>query len=291
MLTFQDLYTKYGRLTKDTSTTAVADGKKRINDSQKSICQSANFTFLDDEMYATSVASQAAYRLPSNYMPNSISTVYVLQGGIKYFPKEIHSTTEFESIAIDTSTSSYPEYYCIYNDYINFYPLPSDTSWTIYAKFRQMPREMSADDYSTGTITATLNSAAIVGAATTFTSAMINRWIKLPDGIWYQIRTYTNATNISLYKTYEGATTAGASYTIGDCPIIPDGYQDIILYKPLEDYFMMTGEESRSTFYKNLYDMGIRDLKSRYLTRSSNSVFRASENQVINPNDYPVNLS
>lgn len=290
MKTFQTLYSDYLTLSKDNSTANTTFGKAQINETYKSICGMADFIFLDDEMYASSVASQGAYRLPHNYQPGSISTVYILSGGNKYFPQEIHSTEEFERLASDSSTSTTPEYYCIYNDYINFYPLLADTTSVIYARFRQVPRELSVDDYSTGTLTITKNSNAVVGSGTAFTSSMEGMKMKLPDGIWYTISTVTDGTNIALAKTYEGTTAIGASYIIGDCPIIPDGFQDILIYKPLEHYFMMTGEERRSSFYKNLYDSGISDLKRRFLSRSANQVFSKQKVEFRNPNDYPTGL-
>jgi hypothetical protein len=291
MKTFENLYTDFTTITKDNSASNVTFGKAQINDTQKSVCNMADFTFLDDEMYSSSVASQGEYRLPHNYQPGSLGAVYILNGGNKYPLKEIHSQEEFDKLASDSSTATIPEIYCVYNDYIKFYPLFADTTSVIYAKYRQVAKEMSADDYDTGTITATYNSLAIVGSGTTFTSAMVGRQILLPDGLWYKIKTFTNATNLALEKTYEGATTAGASYTIGDCPIIPDGFQDILIYKPLEHYFMHTGEEKRSVFYKNLYDAGIVDLKRRFLSRSANQVFVKGSLEVKNPNDYPTGLS
>jgi len=291
MKTFENLYTDFTTITKDNSTSNVTFGKAQINDTQKSVCNMADFTFLDDEMYSTSVASQGDYRLPHNYQAGSLGAVYVLNGGNKYPIKEIHSLEEFEQLASDSSTATIPEIYCVYNDYIKFYPLFADTTSVIYAKYRQVAKQMSADDYDTGTITATYNSLAIVGSGTTFTSAMVGRQILLPDGLWYKIRTFTDATNLALEKTYEGTTTTGASYTIGDCPTIPDGFQDLLIYKPLETYFMIKGEEKRSTFYKNLYDLMLRDLKSRYLSRSANQVFVKGEAEVKNPNDYPTGLT
>jgi hypothetical protein len=291
MKTFQTLYTEFQTITKDTSASNLAFGKKLINDTQSSICQMGNFTFLDDEMYSASVASQQSYRLPHNFLPNSLISCYVTQGGNKYYPKEIISQKDFDVIASDSSTSSYPEFFTIYGDYINFYPLPSDTSWGIYAKYRQMCKEMSADDYTTGSVTATYNSRKITGLGTTFTSDMVGRHIRLPDGIWYKIQSFSSTTELFAYKTYEGITTSGYSYVLGDCPIIPDGFQELLIYKPLEHYFMMTGEESRATFYKNLYDIGLRDLKSRYLSRSSTQVFTVGDSERVNPNDYPTNLS
>ncbi len=291
MKTFENLYTDFTIITKDKSTDNITWGKSQINDTQKSICNMADFTFLDDEMYSSSVASQGDYRLPHNYQAGSLGAVYVLSGGNKYPIKEIHSLEEFEQLAVDSSTATIPEIYCVYNDYIKFYPLFSDNTSVIYAKYRQIPKQMSADDYDTGTITATNNSLSITGSGTTFTSNMVGRQILLPDGLWYKIKVYTNANNLALEKTYEGITTVGASYIIGDCPIIPDGFQDLLIYKPLENYFMMTGEEKRSTFYKNLYDLMLRDLKSRYLSRSANQVFVKGDIERKNPNDYPINLT
>ncbi len=291
MKTFENLYTDFTTITKDNSTSNVTFGKAQINDTQKSVCNMADFIFLDDEMYSSSVINQGDYRLPPNYQAGSLGAVYILNGGNKYPIKEIHSQEEFEQLANDSSTATIPEIYCVYNDYIKFYPLFADTTSVIYAKYRQVAKQMSADDYDTGTITATYNSLAIVGSGTTFTSAMVGRQILLPDGLWYKIRTFTDATNLALEKTYEGTTTTGASYTIGDCPTIPDGFQDLLIYKPLETYFMIKGEEKRSSFYKNLYDLMLRDLKSRYLSRSANQVFVKGEVKVKNPNDYPTGLT
>ena len=291
MLTFYNLYSNFTKLTKDASTANVAFGKLMINDTQKSICGLADFTFLDDEWYCSSVASQTAYRLPHNLIAGSITNVYVESSSTKYFPKEIHSITEYDKLSSISSTADYPEYYCIYDDCIYFYPYAADTSWEIHLKYRKMALEMSADDYSTGTVTITQNTSAITGNATTFTNAMEGRWIKLADGLWYEIKTYNNATSLTLTKTYEGETMTAGTYTIGEIPIIPDGFQEILMYKPLEHYFMMTGEEKRAVFYKNLYDVGIRDLKSRFLSRSSNQVFTQGEIEVKNPNDYPTGLS
>jgi len=291
MLTFQNLYQTYQTITKDSSTSNTTLGKLLINDTNKNVCGLADFTFLDDEWYASSVASQAPYRLPHNYQPNSLISIYVLQSSTKYFPKEIISTKDFDILSAVSSSASSPQYYSIFNNYISFYPLPSDTSWEIHLKYRQTVKEMTADNYITGTITATNNSRIITGSGTTFTSAMEGRMISLPNGLWSEIQTYTNTTSITLARSYEGTTTSGASYIIGDCPLIPDGFQEILIYKPLENYFMIKGEEKRSVFYKNLYDNSLNLLKSRFTSRSSVNVFTSGINEVVNPNDYPSGLS
>lgn len=291
MLTFENLHENFEKLTKDNSTANVTFGKLMINDTQKNICGLADFTFLDDEWYCSSVTNQTAYRLPHNLIPNSVSNVYVINNSTKYFPTEIHSITDFDKLTAISSTSDYPEYYCLFNDCIYFYPYASDTSWEIHLKYRKKALEMTADDYTTGTVSVTQNTSVVTGAATTFTASMVGRWIKLSDGLWYEIGTFSTTTSLSLVKTYEGASISSGSYIIGEIPTIPDGFQELLIYKPLEHFFMMTGEENRATFYKNLYDLGVKDLKNRFLSRSSNQIFRQGNVEVKNPNDYPTNLS
>ncbi len=262
-------------------------GKLLINDAHKQVCNLGDWTFLDDEWYCASVASQEAYRLPHNY--GKLISVYVLNGTTKYVPLEVPSNDEWARLTAVSSTSSYPQYFHIFGDYIFFYPLPSGTDWGVYLKYKKQAREMSADDYTTGTITATNNSRTITGAGTTFTSAMVGRFLKAPDGLWYEIATFSTTTSILLAKTYEGTTSTGATYTIGELPLIPDGFQEMLLYKPLEHYFMQKGEETRSAFYKRLYDEGLKLLKSRFLNYTTSQVIRRS-GEFRNPNDWPEGL-
>lgn len=72
-------------------------------------------------------------------------------------------------------------------------------------------------NYTTGTITATLNSATVTGSGTswnTVTNAVAGEYIKLPDGKWYKITAIASDTSLTIERTYLAATSAGASYTI-----------------------------------------------------------------------------
>lgn len=67
--------------------------------------------------------------------------------------------------------------------------------------------------YSTGTITVTNNSTAIVGAGTTFTSAMANAQLQV-GGFTFNINTFTDTTNLIIDKKWQQATAAAQTYTI-----------------------------------------------------------------------------
>jgi hypothetical protein len=148
---------------------------------------------------------------------------------------------------------------------------------------------MSADDYTTGTISITQNTSAVTGSGTTFTASMVGRFIKCPDGLWYEIAAFGSTTTLTLAKTYEGVTFSGSTYTIGEIPILPDGFQTMLMYPALEHFFMSKGEETRSAFYKQLYEADLKTLKSRFLSRSAQQVIRKS-GSFKDPNNYPLSL-
>jgi hypothetical protein len=87
-------------------------------------------------------------------------------------------------------------------------------------------RDLAQDDYSTGSIAVTQDSTAVVGTGTTFTANMVGRSLKVndgsPDGIWYKIASFTDATHITLENVYEGNAGSGKSYLIGELPDIPE---------------------------------------------------------------------
>lgn len=78
-------------------------------------------------------------------------------------------------------------------------------------------------DYTTGTVTVTATTGAVVGVGTTFTESMVGRGFKA-DGHtkWYRVKTYTSATEIVIEDDSDdntsaytgGAIAGGSTYTI-----------------------------------------------------------------------------
>ena len=72
-------------------------------------------------------------------------------------------------------------------------------------------------DYSTGTITTTNGSTAVIGSGTawnTSTNAEADEYIKLPDGRWYKIVSIGSDTSLTIETSYQGASLSGESYVI-----------------------------------------------------------------------------
>ena len=78
-------------------------------------------------------------------------------------------------------------------------------------------------DYTTGTVTITVTTGAVVGDGTTFTAAMVGRGFKAEGhDVWYRVKSYASATSIVIEDDKDdvdsaytgGAIGSGATYTI-----------------------------------------------------------------------------
>lgn len=78
-------------------------------------------------------------------------------------------------------------------------------------------------DYTTGTVTVTTGTGAVVGSGTTFTSGMVGKGFKATGHTkWYRVATFTDTTHITIENdsddeasSYDGGTiSGGSSYTI-----------------------------------------------------------------------------
>jgi hypothetical protein len=77
-------------------------------------------------------------------------------------------------------------------------------------------------DYTTGTVTITTGTGAVVGSGTTFTSAMVGKGFKATGHTnWYKVTAFTDTTHITIQNDtdddtagYDGGTISGAAFTI-----------------------------------------------------------------------------
>lgn len=73
---------------------------------------------------------------------------------------------------------------------------------------------VGSNAYSTGTVSITRDTTAVVGAGgATFTSAMVGRFILLGE-LWYEITAFTDATHITIGVNFSGTTLSGATYVL-----------------------------------------------------------------------------
>lgn len=288
MITFGQLQSRYLDLTKDSSSTNTTRGQNRINEVNQAIISMKDWRFLDKERTVASVASQQSYQLPVDY--GRLLGFWVVVGGVTYYPTEVNDMEYWQSLNSTSVSSNTTSHFYIIEDAIYLYPIPSSTAVTLHLFYKQKAKIMSASDYTTGTLSSTVNSRTVTGSGTTWTSAMAGRYIDIA-GRFYEIST-ASSTSITLVK-YALDTTSAATYTLGDISPIPSDFHDLLLLGSIASYYDFKGDKNT---YRTEYEKRLLMLKNQYGggQKTSTQVLRRvnrSRVSLNNPNDYPRNLS
>ena len=266
-MTFQELYDRYTDFTKDDSAANVARGKALINALDEEVLTDRDWFFLEKEGTTDTVASQQSYRLPPDY--DRFKNLKVTVGSIAYTPTEVLTFEEWNALNQTTVTSDIPARFFIFDDYFRLYPTPSSDGNTITLTYTASHQEMTAADYTTGTITGTQGSRAVVGAGTTFTSAMEGRWLKI-NGRWHQIYEVTDTTNLTLYKA--SLEDAAEDTHIGEMSPIPGAFHDLLWKGPVYTYFNMKGNTAEGLVWEKQFRSRLFKLHDRYGEKTDSAV-------------------
>lgn len=205
------------------------------------------------------------YPFPANVSKITNDTITI--GQLVYTCLPVNSNAEWTRLNALPYNAAYPAYAYIYNRQLGFWPIPSTSGYVISIYGQEKVSDMTYADYSTGTISATAGSNTITGASTSWsslfpqntdlTSANLFLIITPPkgDGLPYQITSFSSDTSLTLAKPIINApVTSGASYTIGQYPLLDDNFHDAIIYGALRTYFeSIAPSDSQAQYYGGLY--------------------------------------
>lgn len=231
------------------------------------------------------------YKTPPNF--SKLKTVTITVGVLQWNLSEVMSRTEWDSLNVFPYFASIPDRFFVYDDNtIGIWPIPSATGNTITTNYQFRVPDLSIADYATGTITATNGSLTITGSSTTWTVTTNkqneSRWIQIPqtsgDNLWYQVASVDSTTSISLYEPYQGVTVAGASYTLGQMPLLHEDFQDMLIWKPLIVYFTsIVKNPTQAKMYEEMYAQKLKQLND-YLGNKVTNVNLSRKGRQKNPN-------
>lgn len=274
MKTYSQLLSQYQQDTNNAQTSNQTFGGDKINDSIFTICnlQGGKLRFLESTKNMETVADQETYQIPNGF--RKLIDMYIYSGSGSssdtiYAPTMVFDPTKWKVILqYRYGSGDVPYFTYVERTTYKIQPIPSTTGQLIVLRGRLQIRNLTIADYTTGTIVSVANGGtAIVGSGTTWTQDMVGRYIQITetsaanggDGYWYEIGGFTDATHITLTKPYEGVSiSAGsATYTIGQCSVIPEAYQPAILYRSEALYWEQQNDIQRAKVCWLKYDGGV----------------------------------
>jgi hypothetical protein len=302
MKSFQTLSSLFQSFSQNTSNTNKLLGEQMINDAHRYLLQK----YFDNEFTSTAltVSQQQDYDLPANY--SKMKSVTITIGTLKWTLTEILTRREWDELNVFPYYADIPVNYFIYNGKVNIWPIPSTADNTITYNYKIRVPDLTFNDYTTGTVTMTENSKAVVGDGTGWLAnylsaagsvANLNLWLKPTapkgDNNWYQIASIASATALTLRNVYPSTneTATLIPHTIGQMPLIMEDFHDLLVYRPLMIYFSsINPDKVKAQQFRDLYTEGEERL-AEYSGQKSVDVNLGRRPQHMNPNLFPQNLT
>lgn len=253
-------------------------------------------TFIADTGIST--IGVQAYPIPSTVSKIKNNTITV--GQLVYTPAPVQSIQEWTMLNALPYTSDIPNYFYIYNNQVNFFPIPSTSGNLISFNYKSRVADLSFADYSTGTLSGiAAGSNSITGSSTSWNATGtyplnvdltgFNLFLKITppsgEGLWYQIQRFTSDTALLLTTPIQVApSTTAAAYVIGQLPLLSEDFHDMIVYGALMTYFSsIVDNTGKYEKFKDLYETRLQLLEQYAGTKSVN-VDLGSQTMQNNPN-------
>lgn len=230
---------------KDTSTASQTFFKRHIN-SRDNFCISKLPSHLSEITRTFSTkADQQYYHYPPGI--REIESLVITIGSVDYPLDPIHSNKRWDDInAIDFQANALPQYYFKRQRDFGLWPIPAD-AYTGTLGYSLRGGGLVRTDYTTGTVTATINDETVEGAGgmdwSVTSDVAADDWFVLTDsngeprGNWYRIGSVTDADTLELESVFEEGTEAAVTYKIGQCSELPEEYHELPAWGALADYF------------------------------------------------------
>lgn len=223
-----------------TETNLIADFTSNLNQRYQMIWARLKGYQSQQPSTTSTVASQQYYSYPQG--TSRIEACVVTIGSVQYPLTTIYSQKQWDTLnAIQIQPTAIPQFIFPRRDDFGIWPIPQAVYTMTFNRHIRL-RNLSNEDYSTGTVTMTNGSTTVTGSGTTFTKTMEGRFIVITSdadgyGYWYRIGTYTSGTVLVLESAWEGDTAGTLSYKICETPEIPEEGHIILVDGVTADYY------------------------------------------------------
>lgn len=230
-------------------------------------------------------AGVQAYPMPANISKLKTSSITI--GQLVYQAYPVNSVTEWVKLNALPYNAAYPAYFFLYNNQLNFYPIPSSTGniITLYAQinvpdltYQDVTGTIASSGMAVGSNIVTASSTPFSvfpnGVDLTFTNLQIIAAPPSGDGLNYPIGSFTNSSSATLLKpvVYSPSQTGTGTFTVGQYPLLDANFHDAIVYGALRTYFSSISKDTdKASYFGGLYQEKLGQME-QYLSTKQVSV-------------------
>lgn len=209
----------------------------------------------------TTVVDQQSYHYPVGVV--NIESATVNFGGFTQPLDVINSQHNWDVLnSIQIQASAITQFIFPRRDDFQIWPIPQD-EYTLTFNYHLRDRDLSVEDYTTGTVTVTNNSQTVTGSGTSWNNSMIGSWFSINNtslpgqGYWYRVSDVVSTTSITLETSWEGESGAGNTYIIGQVPEIPNEGHICLVDGVTADYYAGPRKDATgATWFENKFWTG-----------------------------------
>lgn len=300
MLSYQDMYEQCQKDTQDYSDAALTYLKAKINIGKQQVESGIHIYHIEDTATDLTEVGVDSYPLPARTI--RLKSLYVTVGGRRYVPERVFDEDYWQALkaGFPDDTSDFLQKIFVRRNTVEFYPTPATAGNTFKMFLESSPKDLSQDDYVTGSITTLANeSKAVTGSGTTWTSSMVGRVLKITSHPQeFEIASVESTTTLTLVQDYDGISISSGSeaYKIKEVMQIPESTHILPVYYANWHYYLgFKQSTSKASEWKQLYKDGLKEAKGLYGKRFSSkyipptpSVYQARN---VNPNLYPGRIT
>lgn len=280
MLIWDDARTTSQRLAQDTSTETISFLDLMMNIGYKDILVALGRQVTELERTVDLTSGARSVQVPPDCV--FIKSMYVLSGTTIYPVTEEPSSELWSAMksgqqqGVPTKFHFKPRF-GVGGGVIELNPIPSSDDYDLVLTFEATQRDLGNTKYATGTVAINEGETTVTGSGTTFTAAMVGRYLNIPsvtgDGLFYRIDSFTDATHLELEQLYQGEDVSGTAYQICEMFALPEDMQMLPVYFALWQHWDSKGNLTRAAKYESQFNKGVeRGKKIHSLTTRDNRI-------------------
>jgi hypothetical protein len=289
MVTWQDMYTKAQRLSRDSNAGTLVQLKQDMNTGYHLFNAKLARYYTRKQQFTDLIADQQIYQTPIDCIRVTGMTVLV-SNTFQPPVKEVRDENQWRLVTSYQQTTNWPAwYFMIGNDQLSLWPVPSqDVTNGLRFYYQPQDHDLTIDDSTSAglgaTVTVTNQDNTVTASSGVFSSALVGLWFQVTgevDNTAYEIVGATSST-LTLKSAYVASSGSGKDFRIGQLTILPPQYVDAPMHYALNNYFSAQGNEERSAYHSGVFNQMQVDCEQEYASSQTSNVI-TDDDLYLNP--------